>query len=722
MKTIALNRMNVLTMPKGKGLSVGQKVTFLAELSRLGYRLTNSQRLEEVCPSFLREYKNLIEQLKLKRGGDVNYVPLFKNFPNGIPDDNIYLLKRVIGYLGNTLHLFDKAVVLENGVRVPNWLFDIYEFGADPITQMQSAELFASAVAEEKLRKADTHVEWIDLRIVAEDELEAELEQYLKNLVYAASSIKEELHPDFKKLLSHFGPEVLDLDQIVFKETKALVMQHCWKNENFTALRKLTGNATDLLRMFAAVTETDVSLATKVKFPKMNRRQRKGVLSILETSFELAEQIKMYQGLWLEIGRYLHPFEYKNSFPLTAKVFDALRNGNIETFASKTEKLISKGELKELLGHLEAKPGVLGRKLHEVLRKFPKHTGETLTVFGRVANQLALKNLLVLQAYFRSVNYEAYRTVVNKKGKIKILYNTACATLSNVTLLSVLAIIDGAIRMQLAEKESWEGKKVWIDPDLDGFTVPLQQRKASDGLLTVGRGSRVPVSAGKVLRLFVYWKQKTRRTDLDLSIIQFDQNFNFLGHVSYTNLKSDGIVHSGDLQSAPQGAAEFVDITLSQLDKNVAYLGVQVYKYCGENFDEMDCHAGWMFRESVNAQYKSFDIKTVANKFDLNGRGAYCIPLIVDLKAAQIISTDLYVGGLEFHNNVENSKQNVGLISSQIARFTRTRPVVSDLALAHAEARKATLVDDREDADITFGIQGADYNATDIEHLLSELI
>lgn len=722
MKTIALNRLNILGIAKGNGLSETHQVTFLAELAKLGYRVTNPELLQEVSSGFLMDYKHLLKTLVKKRGGDVQYVPLFNKFPDEVPNDAEYFSKRIVGYIGNLFHLFPNAVELKNGIKVPKWLFNLKNFGADPISQMQSKELFDAAVKEHSTKGEDTHVEWIDLRIVLDEDLTDELKAYLAKLVYAKSSIKEALHEDLFDLLDFFGAKDLDGDLVVFKETKALLMQYFWKKGDFEAVAIFAKTATDLLRLFAAVTGSDVSLNEKIKFPKLSRKARKVVLSILEKSSGLPEDLNKYKGLWLEIGRYLHPFEYKNQFPRTAAIFDALRNGKIETYNSKTEHLLAIKEVDVLLKHLEYKPGIYARKLHEVLRRFPQEVDKILASFEKNIAKVALKNLLVLKAYFAEINEAEYRTVVNKKGNMKVLPNNSFAALSEIQIDKVIICINKAIKNALAEKETWEEQTVWVDPELMNYTIPLQQRKASDGILTVGKGSRIKTDFSKVLRLFIYWKQTATRTDLDLSCIQFDANFNYLGHVSYTQLSDAGILHSGDIQSAPHGAAEFIDITMSQLKKEVKYLAVQVNKYAGEHFRDMDCHAGWMLREKASSNIKTFDIKTVANKFDLNGVGGYAIPLMVDIETQEIVSTDLYVSSVQFHNSVEGAVNDVSILCAQLAKFTKTRPVIGDLAQAHVAARRGQLTAFKENASISFGIQDCTYNAMDVEQILTELI
>ncbi len=722
MKTIAINRLNLIGTAKGKGLNAKQKATFIAELARMGYRITNVEALDSMSPSFLLNYKHLMGVLSTKRGGDVTYIPLFKSFPESVPDDDTYFIKRVMGFIGNKIGLFDKSVELSNGVKVPQFLFDVNDFGADPITQMQSKDLYDLAAEQNKWKKGDTHTEWIGLRIVDEEEMVDALKLYLQRLVYSKSAIKEELHEDLYRLLEFFGAEVLEPSEIVFKETQALVMHYFWKENKHKAITQLARTGTDLLRMFAAVTDTDISLSEKIKFPKLNRKARRMVLSVLEESPSLVEDVKKYKGLWLELGRYIHPGEYAAQFPRTAKVFDALRNSKLETYNSKTEKYLAKKDLDNLLLHLEEKPGVYARKLHEVLRKFPTLADDVIFSFRKVAAQMQLKNALVLKKYFQTINEEEYRTIVNKKGKIKVMPNNAKGALKQKTIYDVLEVLEEVIYNNIAAKETWKDQKVWIDGNLSNFTVPLKQRKASDGIITVGIGSRIAVDFTKVLRLFIYWKESDRRTDLDLSVMQFDKDFKYVGHVSYTNLKSDGIVHSGDIQSAPMGAAEFIDISMRALKEEVRYLAVQVYKYSGNDFIDMDCHAGWMMREKTSANINTFDIKTVANKFDLNGKGAYAIPLIVDIASKEIINTDLFVAGAVMHNNVEGSYANVSLICEQISKFIETKPTLLELSTYHTIARQARMVNTKEEADISFGYKDCTYNATEVETILSELI
>ena len=214
------------------------------------------------------------------------------------------------------------------------------------------------------------------------------------------------------------------------------------------------------------------------------------------------------------------------------------------------------------------------------------------------------------------------------------------------------------------------------------------------------------------------------RTDLDLSLIQYDHQMQYSGHVSYTNLQNQGIVHSGDIQSAPHGAAEFIDVdirALPPLDR-CRYIAPQIYRYAGDSFANLTCHSGWMLREKTDSSYSSFDIKTVQNKFDLNGSTSFCLPIVIDLLERQIIFVDLYVGKVEQHNRVERSTEDISIITREMIRMIQTRPNLFDLATHHAKARGGTIVHDRSEADVAFGVDEGDFKASDISKWLSEML
>ncbi|MBN9418940.1 hypothetical protein ABS71_02100 [bacterium SCN 62-11] len=717
LSAIALRRLRLLSTAPSS-VQIRSKLTFLAQLAGMGYRVENPQDYND---SVLYDFTETVEVLKAMRGGAVDYVPLFSGFPDKVPENDAYFVDRLIGFLVRDCLTYPQGTRLENGAVVPDWLFDLQQFGADPISQMQDPKLWAAAREKQADRNQDAHVEWISLRFADFEEIEACALAYLRANLYAKSSIQETLRPDLTWLLAHFGAEAIDPAQVVFRETKTYLSHYFWTRQDYATVARLCDTPTDYLRLFAALSGGDVSLAEKTTYPKLTRVQRRLVLGALERATNLAEDLRRYRGLWLALGRGLHPGAESKRFPRAAQAFHELRNGTIRTFNSSIEMAFQAGKSLEMLEKLAERPSLLARRLQQLLRANPSAQATILDRLRRVAPEVPLKLLIQLESYFRHQWRSKYRVIVNKKGKMRVVPRPY--TLNGELLEQLADLLQAEIRAQVALKGSWSGKKCWIDPELKRYTIPFQLRKTSDGMMVLGRGTRLPLEPGKVLRLFVYWKQNQRRTDLDLSLIKFDQEMRATGNVSYTRLASGGIVHSGDIQDAPHGAAEFIDVDLSVVRElaDCRYLAPQINHFRGEKFNQMDCHSGWMIREQVDASYQTFDLKTVQNKFDLTGSSGYCLPILVDLAKSEILFVDLYVTGSGSQNTAERSVHDVSVLSREMVRLGEMLPNLYDLAVLHQQARGAEPVDQPEEAKITFGLSGRTYSADRMEKILSEL-
>jgi len=720
---ILINRLHVLPVSNA-GLTANSKLPFLSELANLGYRVKNTKLYND---SVLSNYQEIISTLKEMKGGDVDYVPLFSGFPNDIPEQNEYMFKRILGYVGNWFDIWD-GEQMDDGYTVPNTLFDISKFGANPITQNQDKDLYEKGKQNQDNRMSDANVMWFDLSFVTTGDAINLAKKWLLDNLYSKSSIKQVLIDDLTFLMNYFGSKVVDINKIIMKENMTFVMKYLWNKKDYKTLSKTIKTSTDILRLFATLTDTDISLGGKIKFPKMNRPQRKFILSCLETDKNLAVNLKQYKDLWLEVGRYIHPFEYKKQFPKTNDAFDLLRNDikKIETVYSKIEKMI-KSDSRYLIPFLMKYPTIFSKYLHQLLVKHENYNSDILNGFEQVVNKIPLKQLLILEKYFKNINVVEYRTIINKHGAIKVIENKYVDMLTQQTIDEIVAIITNGVQEKIiTDFDTLEDTKVWVDSKLSNYTVPLHQRKMSDGLLNLSRGSKMDLTIDKVFRMFVYWKEKSYTTDLDLSVVGFDDNMDFLGQVSFTNLKDTFAVHSGDLQSAPHGATEFIDIDIPMLKKKFPqyrYIAPALLKYAGENFNQVEtCYSGWMLRNELNDKYKSFDIKTVENKINISGSNSYSLPYLLDLNENKLIYIDLYVGKSNDYITIEKNKEEISTICKQMVGFIDTKPNMLDLVRYHIQSRNAFVVANKEGADITFGLDDCDYSVDKPEIILSGLL
>lgn len=722
MINIGLNRIKTISVIKDQPRSSKLISIFLAQLAELGYKVENPEMLND---SVLDNFKEIMESLISMKGGDVDYVPLFNGFPERVPNKEEFQANRVMTFLANVIGMFDESdsnvTVTDDGLCVPNWIFDITEFGASPILGRQSKELFEMGKVSQESRKLDSHTNFITLTV--SDDIELDLKTWMINLMYSKSSIKESLKEDLDTLINLFGCSEIDPSRVVFKEVKAYLMKSLWLRSDNSTLSNYISTPTDILRMFASVTDSDISLSNKIKFPKIRRSDRKFILSSLESMENLTEDLNRYKGLWLTLGRYIHPGEYKSKFPKAFKAFDTIRNNKVITYNGLADSYDRDGNLEKLVSLLSKRPGVFARKLHDLLNKFSDHS-KILIEFSKISNNVELKNLLILEKYFENTNSMEYRSIINKKGKVIVLPNSKKEKVSNSTIDKLLHILrESIIEKVKADPISFEeNTKVWIDPTLRQYTVPLSLRKQSDGLLNISRGTRVKFDNTKVLRIFNYWKENSHRTDLDLSIIEYDKDMKYTGHVSYTNLNEEGITHSGDVTSSQHGACEFIDIDFSKISRT-GYIAAQIYVYSGERFNEVEkSYAGWSSRKDSSSSYKTFDISTVDFKFNLTGIGSYAIPFIIDIEKGEIIYIDMYMNGAKQFNNVEGSVKDISIVTQELIKMLDTKPNMLDLIKYRITGSNADIVDNREDADVTYGITGCTYNIDRVDEILSTML
>jgi hypothetical protein len=176
------------------------------------------------------------------------------------------------------------------------------------------------------------------------------------------------------------------------------------------------------------------------------------------------------------------------------------------------------------------------------------------------------------------------------------------------------------------------------------------------------RGSVSPVD-GELLRFFVYWKQKQRVTDYDLSALLLDADYETVSWLSYTNLREVEGEHSGDITNAPDGASEFINLRLGAV--RGTYIVPQVNIYSGEHFEEAEeSFFGFMLREGEQ-RGRPFEARTVRMKSELRGPGRVALPLA--FRRAQDGSWQakwlhLYLKGHPEYNRVEGNRVSVAAL------------------------------------------------------------
>jgi stress response protein SCP2 len=479
------------------------------------------------------------------------------------------------------------------------------------------------------------------------------------------------------------------------------------------------GVATDALRLAAALSGGDASLAQPTRFKGLSRPERRALLAVVERhcaqgdAEQALENLFSRRGQWLRWAERVHPGELQKAFPLVAGLFKRLRENDAPvSFAARAQKLLDAKNGAGALELLAQRPGELIRRAAHVARVDPQSEQALLRAARAAASKTATSALVQARASFQeqAAGPRELRAFMPKGGMGRV-FTMPQAEASSIGESAALGLAD-ACESALLDRFSKMAPlgKVWIDPALKKVNVPFARRSASRATRSLARGSRLEAE-GNVARLFVWWSEKgvdaqgkptqSSRIDIDLSCLFLTEDFEPAGHVSWTMLRGGGVTHSGDITSAPNGACEFIDVDYDKLPAHIAYVAATVYSFTGQTFDEMpECFVGWQGREDAMAG-ELFDASAVQNKSDLAIASTAALPALIDVKRREVIWADLSLGASSAWRTVEGSSKTIAMSSRALALMRR--PNLFDLFELHAKAR-GELVERKEDADRVFSM------------------
>ncbi|MEV4758400.1 MXAN_6230/SCO0854 family RING domain-containing protein [Micromonospora sp. NPDC049559] len=468
---------------------------------------------------------------------------------------------------------------------------------------------------------------------------------------------------------------------------------------------RLVDTATDVLRLLVARSGGD-SLVGRPRLAPVPRALRRALLAALDRIHpaRLVEDMRRHRRAWIAVGERLHPGEYAGRYPRAALAFAAIRQTDLGAHPAGrvldatarglaevevrdgrvvvagrgrvVEQALATGDVAAAVATLRDRPGELLRRADHLLRVADTAEREpVLAGLAEAARSTAPAVLLSALGELRTravphrlrVFFPAGRTTaphVVDDGRAPLpadLVDAAVRVLEDEVLRRAAALppVDRAV----------------VDAELEGLVAPFAERTAARALVTLARGSVLPVPAGRHLRLFCHWTESAQRVDLDLSVAVYDDSWRHVATCDYTSLRVPGAVHSGDLTSAPapRGASEFIDLDVETLAAaGGRYAVVAVLSYNDVPFTEMaEAFAGFMLRaagaDAANAEAGSdgggeeeragsdggggeaFDARAVEQRFDLTGPGRVTIPFVVDLaeRTMRWLDVDALVTGTD---------------------------------------------------------------------------
>lgn len=682
----------VIVQPGRHVLPDKYMATALKNIEYLGF--TFSKSLMEVLRTlsieeFTAFYHQLVADLKSLLGAKVNFKPMYPNFP-----EQVMLLSQAELYLNAIYHY----ITLE--------------------------------LPEHKAIERLPLLDQVDLKIIDLGSPE-EFDQTIRNLIAANGSISEQDKEDIEWVIAaHDDLGAVLPGEIPLKENVGFVVGALLKynKASLDLVSKYVKTATDVLRLAVALSDGDVSLAANTRFRKFKRAERRLLLGLLNRCGNIVEDMLRYKHRWIRLGEILHPAEYKNQYAHCQEAFDIVRNDKpYETFNGKVEHALRRKDTLFAAALLKTRAGEFARRLDHLLR-LSEDTAQVIGQFAEVADQASTPVLLQVMTHFSHRQERRELRTFFPKGNVA---KTAAIPniLPGIHPDACEAVVDTCRRTLIRRfSELPPLGDVYIDESLKQYLMPFSQRSASKALRTIVRGSRVRMPEGDTIRFFLWWKEgmvngkHTERVDIDLSAVMYDKNWQYVEHISYTNLRSDKYkaAHSGDITSAPQGACEFIDLHIPSIVRyGGRFIVASLNSFTEQPYCNLpECYAGWMMRQSPQTG-EVFEPSTVADKIDLTADTQIAIPVILDLVERTVIWTDLALKKHPYYyNNVEGNQK--GMVLMGKAMTTLTKPTLYDLFTLHATAR-GRKVEQADEADTVFAVDRG-VTPYDISTIMSEFV
>lgn len=656
----------------------------LTTLRALGYRLSTPAREVLINPEQAWALVNAAARLTSGSPAD-EYRPFYPDFPIQVraASEATLLVNAALHYLGDVV-----------GVRI------LPDYRPSPREPLPGDD---GALTELGLATAQ------------------DLERIVADLIAQATPFSAQDRADLTALRD-FGPEAAP--RVAVKENLA-VLTVTFPDLDFSASYR---TVTDVLRLAVAMAGGDVSLAEPCRFPSFSRAQRRRLLGLLDAvgqvqdSRDSAEEMARRCERWKRLARHLRPGDYARRFPRAAALLHQVASGEAEAgFTSRLEEALTRRDVDGALRLLAARPGVFARRLNHLLRLCVDEAARERVVaqFAEVAPEVALPVLVRLWEYFSSPGPDAlpWRVVAIKAAtgtKTTLIPSTRRP---GPTDAAVVRAVEEALRQRKRLG------RIAVDQGLyEGYTAPVGLRSASPGMRTAGRGTRLPLPEGETIRFFLHWRDlpeappkalgpagpaaaedRDTRVDLDLSAFFVSEDFTRTEQIAYYNLRSTAAVHSGDLTSAPDGAAEFIDVTLAEaLRQEWRYVVMTVHSFSHHRLSEVpECWAGAMARGADPQSGEVFEASTVMQRLDLVSPTFNATPFVIDLAERRLIWWDLPVGVGE--HQVANLDRSSNRVLAHLLDLLEGRR----MPLSHLLGLLADdVVEDPDEAKLVFGEGG----------------
>lgn len=311
-------------------------LTISRNINSLGFTLDGSA-LEYIASkdaSWIVDFnKELVEALEPLVGADVDYNPMYHNFPKCVID-------------AEATELFWNAIIhyWSGGTLLPAYEED----RRFPLVDNGKVTVIGVCA-------------------------ESEIFELFKNLIGSKTSLSPQDIADVEEIVKAYSISKLLPDEIPLKENVALVGKLVLKYApmDYEEIFKYYKTATDVLRLITALSDGDVSLATNTRFKPMSRKIRRIIMDLLVNCGDIQEDLLRHNEVWKRAIFRVHPNTFtRKKYERTVEMLKRLRSDSLPTsFAGRVQAYIDGGEIIRAVTLLKSRPSELARRLDHLLRE-----------------------------------------------------------------------------------------------------------------------------------------------------------------------------------------------------------------------------------------------------------------------------------------------------------------------------------------------------------------
>lgn len=711
---VAFSRFNGVFLNSKKGEPISEFLLAGIQEVLMSYNFTLGEALfkklmESDSDEVISLFKDSVFPMIKETLGDKEYKTLYPNFPEGVTEDSVDLA------MYDLLHDLYYVTYEDLGVDDENRL-----------------DVLKSKVVDMR-----------ELNLVENKDMLALAKQLLESNVVLSESDKKDLFTILDIFNDTTVSNLMEDSTIVIKETMVEVAIYLGSRDLASPSLK---TATDVLRLIAVMSDDKLN-KKHIDFKKFSRKEVRMVVTNLEAIGFLKDDMNTYKKVW---KRFFKLFGNRVNLEKYPKVKDAVDylfgqvqhttvghklNKALLDFKASAELSIPEQmiALDALLDVYKKRSGVFARNLLTLI-------SETNDLKVNNSEKYIVQQFLsVADGVNSRIIYQLLDRVKNmlKDGRFVVVSGKLVSLEENKSISEeVLTYLEEQLTNELIRRASKKDSMglVYVDDSLKNIAFTTSQKDTNETLHPMTRGSKLPILDGsEVLRLFVYWEDTDERVDIDSSFTFFNDSFEQKEQVAYYtqhSLRGGAIKHSGDVQSAPNGAIEYVDLDLELLAENrnydLRYALMHIHSYTQDTFNHMNVRAGVMQLTREESKHeKLFKSSAVTHMFDLSSESTNSHPLVFDLVNKELIWLDASFKDIVGINNASSSLSEQTIVPYLKYIIEKEFISIYDVLTLNAQAR-GVLLNEKPDDSILEHVKVfdkvSDENPLNLSEVLSEFI